>query len=57
MPLAKPCYQWLFHLHWKRTPFIWMWANININSYAGVTTTTFGVNGPYLGPTLIMHPR
>ncbi|HQV53370.1 MAG TPA: multicopper oxidase domain-containing protein [Flavobacteriales bacterium] len=23
--------------------------------YAGVTTTTFGVNGPYLGPTLIMH--
>jgi bilirubin oxidase len=23
--------------------------------YPGVTTTTFGVNGPYLGPTLIMH--
>lgn len=23
--------------------------------YPGITTTTFGVNGPYLGPTLIMH--
>jgi len=23
--------------------------------YPGVTTTTFGVNGPYLGPTLILH--
>ncbi len=23
--------------------------------YPGVNTTTFGVNGPYLGPTLIMH--
>jgi FtsP/CotA-like multicopper oxidase with cupredoxin domain len=23
--------------------------------YPGVNTTTFGVNGPYLGPTLLMH--